>query len=260
MRVAGVTVSTIPRVSPASTTISAVQLASRVVLVTGAAGGIGRALVERFEAHGAVVAASDLAEKGAGPAFVAADLTVPDDVERMVAETERRFGGLDVLVCNAGGYVGPVFPEAAVAHWRRTLDVNLTGAMLCIHFAVPAITRRGGGAIVSIASSAGLGLGPHAGPEYAAAKAGLVRLTAALVPLAENGIRVNCVAPHTVATAAVRARIAELEAQDRPLPAELAGVLLEPEEVADAVLELVRDDRAAGRVVALRGGEPPRFL
>jgi NAD(P)-dependent dehydrogenase (short-subunit alcohol dehydrogenase family) len=88
----------------------------------------------------------------------------------------------------------------------------------------------------------------------------VIRLTAALAPLAERGVRVNCVAPYTVATAAVRATIARLEAEGQPLPPELAATLLEPDEVADAVLELVRDDAAAGRILALRGGEPPRLL
>ena len=235
------------------------DISGKVVLVTGAAGGIGRALVAGFEAQGAAVVASDLPAAEYGPAFVPADLTVPGDVETMVAETVRRFGGLDVLVCNAGGYETPVFPDAPVEHWRRTLDLNLVAVMLCIHFAVRAMTRRGG-AIVNVASSAGLGLDPYGGPEYAAAKAGVIRLTGALATLAQRGIRVSCVAPHTVATPAVRARIADLRAESRPLPSDLEGTLLEPEEVADAVVDLARDAAAAGRVVALRGGEPPRVL
>ena len=87
-----------------------------------------------------------------------------------------------------------------------------------------------------------------------------MRLTACLAPLAERGIRVNCVCPHTVGTPAVRERIAELKADGEELPLPLQGVLLEPEEVADLVFELVTDESMAGRVVVLVGGEEPRLL
>ena len=131
--------------------------------------------------------------------------------------------------------------------------------MVATHYAVRAMEGRGG-AIVNIASSAGLGLAPHPAPEYAVAKAGIMRLTACLAPLAERGIRVNCVCPHTVATPAVRARIAELKADGEELPKPLQDVLLEPEEVADAVLGLINDESLAGRTVVLFGGEPPKLL
>src|SRR5688572_21497845 len=136
----------------------------------------------------------------------------------MVETAERELGGLDILVNNAGGYDEPVFPDAPIAHWSRALDLNLRAVLLAIHAAVPILEARGGGAIVNIASSAGLGFAPYGGPEYAAAKAAVMRLTASLAWLADRGIRVNCVCPHTVATERVRRTIAELEAAGRPLP------------------------------------------
>src|SRR5205807_9111359 len=123
---------------------------------------------------------------GAAASFVAADITREDDVKAMVDCAAREFGRLDILVNNAGGYKQPVFPDASVAHWSETLDLNLRGAMLAIHYAVRAMRSRGG-VIVNIASSGGLGWAPHPGPEYAAAKAALMRLTASLAPLAERG-------------------------------------------------------------------------
>ena len=232
------------------------ELAGKVALVTGAAGGIGRALVESLETAGVVVVGVDLRA-----ADVIADVTDPQAVETMIRKTETEHGGLDILVNNAGGYDEPVFPDAPVENWRKALDLNLTAVMLCIHAAVPALERRGGGAIVNIASSAGLGFGPYEGaPEYAVAKAGVMRLTACLASLAERGIRVNCVCPHTVATPGVLEAIADLYAQGLELPQALRDRALELQDVADAVLGVVRQDDHAGRVLVLRGGQRPRLL
>jgi NAD(P)-dependent dehydrogenase (short-subunit alcohol dehydrogenase family) len=233
-----------------------VNLTGKVALVTGSAGGLGRALVDGLQRAGATVVGVDLHD-----ADVVADVTDPQVVEAMILETEATQSGLDILVNNAGGYDDPVFPEAPVEHWSKALDLNLRAAMLCTHAAVPALERRGGGAIVNIASTAGLGFGPYGGaPEYAAAKAGVMRLTACLASLAERCIRVNCVCPHTVATPAVLETIAELEARGEELPQALRDQPLELEEVVAAILSLIRDDEHAGRVLVLRGGEPPRLV
>jgi NAD(P)-dependent dehydrogenase (short-subunit alcohol dehydrogenase family) len=233
-----------------------VEVGGRVALVTGAAGAIGKTLVQALRGEGAAVVGVDLQN-----ADVIADVTDPQAVEAMVRETEAIHGCLDILINNAGGYDEPVFPDAPIEHWSRTIDLNLRAVMLGIHAAIPALDRRGGGAIVNIASSAGLGFGPYEGAaEYAAAKAGVMRLTACLSSLVERGIRVNCVCPHTVATPAVLATITDLSAQSRELPQALRDQHLELEEVTNAVLELVHNDAHAGRVLVLRGGERPRLL
>jgi NAD(P)-dependent dehydrogenase (short-subunit alcohol dehydrogenase family) len=236
-----------------------VEIRGKAAIVTGGSRGIGRAIAERLAEEGADVLVVDL-EKPKGAAYFRADVTRDGGVEQMIAEAERRFGGLDILVNNVGNYEEPVFPDAPIEHWMRNLDLNLRSVMLGIHFAVPALAKRGGGAIVSIASSAGLGFEPHPGPEYAAAKAGVMRLTACLAPLAERGIRVNCVCPHTVATQAVQETIDRLQSEGRPLPWDLEGVLLEPQEVAAAVVEVIQEETLAGRILVCRGGEPPRLL
>jgi NAD(P)-dependent dehydrogenase (short-subunit alcohol dehydrogenase family) len=236
------------------------EIRGKTAVVTGGARGIGRAITERLIEEGANVVVADLESPKGGVAFVQTDVTREDDVEQMIAAAERRFGGLDILVNNAGGYREPLFPDAPIEHWTRNLDLNLRSVMLGIHFAVESMAKRGGGAIVNVASTAGLSFAPHPGPEYAVAKAGVMRLTACLAPLAERGMRVNCVCPHTVATAAVREEIAQLRREGRELPPALAGVLLEPEEVAAAVAELIENETLAGGIMLCVGGERPRLL
>jgi NAD(P)-dependent dehydrogenase (short-subunit alcohol dehydrogenase family) len=249
-----------------------VDIGGKTALVTGAGAGIGRTITLRLAAEAAAVVVAEIEEQdgtdavdeieraGGTASFIRTDVTNDDDVAAMVAHAERTFGGLDILVNNAGGFPYPVFPEAALEHWSRSLALNLRSAMVGIHFALPAMERRGGGAVVNIASSAGRGLAPHPAPEYATAKAGLMRLTATLAPLVERGIRVNCVCPHTVGTPAVRNRIAELEADGEELPGPLQDVLLEPNEVADATLGLITNESLAGRVLVLVGGREPELL
>jgi NAD(P)-dependent dehydrogenase (short-subunit alcohol dehydrogenase family) len=236
------------------------EITGKNAVVTGGAAGIGRAVAVRLAHEGANVVVADVDEEAGrrtaeevGGAFVAADVTVEADVEALVAD-------VDILVNNAGGYDDPVFPDAPLEHWSGALDLNLRSAMLGIHFAVRTMERRGGGAIVNVASVAGLGFAPHPSPEYAATKAALMRLTACLAPLAERGVRVNCVCPYTVGTEAVRRTIAESVAHGRELPPPLQATLLEPAEVADAVVRLVQDESLAGRVLVLYGGEPPRLI
>ena len=246
------------------------EIRGTTAIVTGAARGIGLAVGRRLADERASIlvvdvdesegerAAHELGRRGVEARFLGADVTDPGGVEAMVEHAVEAFGGLEILVNNAGGYEEPVFPDAPVEHWSRSLDLNLRAAMLGIQFAIPAMTN--GGAIVNIASSAGLAGSPHPGPEYAIAKAGVMRLTECMAPLAERGIRVNCVCPHTVATENVLETIAELEAQGAERPEPLRGELIPPERVADAVLRFVEDDSMAGRVLVLRGGKEPDLL
>jgi NAD(P)-dependent dehydrogenase (short-subunit alcohol dehydrogenase family) len=246
----------------------------QVALVTGAGAGIGRAIALRLAREGAAVVVADVDEAGAAEtvrrieadagrgAFVLADVAAEDGAREMVGFAVRTFGGLDVLVNNAGGAPEPHFPEAAPVHWLRTLDLNLRGVMLCTHFGIGAMRHRGGGVIVNISSMAGIGYETHDAPEYAAAKAGVVRLTATLAPLQEKlGVRVNCICPGWVETPAVRRALLEMTeeekyAQTMPPPA----VLIQPEEISDAVMMFVRDDTLAGRVMVWPDGEARRIV
>jgi NAD(P)-dependent dehydrogenase (short-subunit alcohol dehydrogenase family) len=237
-------------------------LTGRRALVTGGAAGIGAAVAGRLAADGAQVVIADRDTATAtrtarrlGAAFVEADLSTLDGVRAMMTVAGERFGRLDVLVNNAGGVVAPTYPAASFTHWMRLLDLNLRGVMLSTQLAIEQMT--GGGAIVNIASTAGLGHAAHPAPEYAVAKAGVMRLTACLAPLRDSvGVRVNCVCPDLTDTPSSRADRAAMSPAER---AELPPAL-PADEIADAVAGLLADETLAGRVLVCRAGEPDRVL
>jgi NAD(P)-dependent dehydrogenase (short-subunit alcohol dehydrogenase family) len=196
-------------------------------------------------------------EMGSSVAFVRADVRVGSDIERTIAFGLERFGGLDVLVNNAGGWGAANFPAASPLDWGATLDLNLRGPMLATQLALEPMRSRGGGAVVNVASSAGLGLAPYASPEYGAAKAGLIRFTSSVARLREEiGVRVNCVVPDWIGLDRAHAELAAMSPAERAA----APPFVDPDEIAETVLWLVRDDALAGRVVVMRGGEPRRLL
>ena len=177
----------------------------------------------------------------------------------MVAFAERELGWPQVLVNNAGGggHVEPHFPDAGPDRWQATLDLNLRGAMLATQLVLGPMRLGGGGVVVNIASTAGLSFGPYASPEYAAAKAGLIRFTSSLAGLRERmNVRVNCVVPDWIATDRAREELARMTPTQRAaMPAPRP-----PEEIAGAVVEFIRDEDLAGRVMVMWPGEPPRLL
>jgi NAD(P)-dependent dehydrogenase (short-subunit alcohol dehydrogenase family) len=175
----------------------------------------------------------------------------------MLEFAEKTYGGLDILVNNAGAGDPPGFPIAHPEVWNAVLDVYLRAPMDTIQYALPLFDKRGGGVTVNIASLAGVGYRAYWWPEYAAAKAAIIRLTAALADLAEQrGVRVNCVAPNWVATEKVLATIKNMT------PAQRAEIpeLTPPEDIGDAVLEFVRDDSLAGRVMNHYGPGKQRIV
>jgi NAD(P)-dependent dehydrogenase (short-subunit alcohol dehydrogenase family) len=236
------------------------DLEGTIALVTGGADGIGAGIAERLAAEGMRVVIADLDEK-AGPAtaariggsFVRADVASEAGV-RTAIDTAGQVG---VLVNNAGGIEEPCFPAADPAKWEHTLNLNLRAVMLATQLVLGPMTERGGGAVINIASSAGLGTISHDAPGYAVAKAGVIRFTACLALLRDTiGVRANCICPGLVDTPASR------RSRGRMTPAELAALpsVLSPAEIADAAMEFLADDTLAGRIMVCRGGEPSRLL
>jgi NAD(P)-dependent dehydrogenase (short-subunit alcohol dehydrogenase family) len=223
------------------------------VLVTAAASGIGATVAARFAQAGALVYVCDIDER-ALVSFLAAypditgevaDVADAAAVGRVVAAAAAELGGLDVLVSNAG-VAGPAAPveDMDVEGWRRTLDVNLTGAFLCVRAAVPHLKAAGGGSIAVMSSNAGtMGL-PYRAP-YVATKWGLIGLVKTLaMELGPHGIRVNAICPGDVEGERIRCVIAA-EAQNRGLTPEkvyaerAASVSLRTMIGADDVADLI---------------------
>jgi NAD(P)-dependent dehydrogenase (short-subunit alcohol dehydrogenase family) len=234
--------------------------------VTGGAAGAGATIVQRLAVEGATVVVADVDDAAGQRAldtlgaasFVRTDVRVDGDVEHMVGFAEERHGGVDILVNNAGGW-GPTanFPYASPLQWGSTLELNLRAPMLATQVVLEPMRRRGAGAVVNIASTGGLGLAPYESPEYGAAKAGLIRFTACMAyAREETGVRVNCVVPEWIATERAHGELAAMPPEQRAAQ----KPLIEPADLADAVVELVRDDGLAGRVVLLLRGEPRRLL
>jgi NAD(P)-dependent dehydrogenase (short-subunit alcohol dehydrogenase family) len=250
----------------APVTSARVEIAGRVAVVTGGARETGRAIALRLAGEGATVVIADLdPEHGQEAArsieaagrrgrFVPTDMTDDEAVRRMIAAAGEEAGGPHVLVNNAGGWGEANYPEATPRQWSATLELNLRAPMLATQFALEPMRAAGGGAVVNIASTAGIATDAYASPEYGAAKAGLIRFTTSLADLRERmHVRVNCVVPDWIATERGQAELAELSPADRVPQVPM-------DDVADAVVELIRDDGLAGRAVLLRGGEPRRFL
>lgn len=247
----------------------------KVALVTGAGSGIGRATALLLAREGASVVVADIdaeggeetvrqiKQQGGAAEFIHADVLKREEIERMVALAEEKFGGLDIAHNNAGiGTPRPRFPDAAPEHWERTLNVDLWAVIAGIQAQVPAMRRRGGGVIVNTASVAGL-IGFMPDPVYTAAKHGVVGLTRALTFLKEEAnIRVNCVCPGVVDTPMVRRGLDQLSPEERAQQERLLASMpmLAPEEIAKAVLDLIRDETLNGEAMSVIYGRAPRII
>jgi 3-oxoacyl-[acyl-carrier protein] reductase len=242
-------------------------LSERTALVTGAAAGIGRATALRFAAHGARVVVADLdADRGAAVAaeigdaggtavFEHLDVTDGVEVERVVAAAVQRYGGLDVLVNNAGIVADARLVKMTAEQWQRVIDVNLKGVFLCGQAAARAMIEGGrGGVILNASSVVGL-YGNFGQSNYVATKAGVIGMTRTWArELGRHGIRVNAVAPGFIGTEILRdmpERVVEMMEEKTPL-----GRIGTPDDIANAYLYLASEMAAfvTGAVLSVDGG------
>jgi NAD(P)-dependent dehydrogenase (short-subunit alcohol dehydrogenase family) len=249
------------------------EIAGKAAIITGGGSGIGRATAQSLAAHGAAIMIVDVDETmghesvelirkaGGKAAFRKADVTNAEQMRRVMEDTIAEFGRLDILHNNAGIAIAhPIYPKTPLEKWRRVLDVDLQAVLLGCQLGYEFMAPRGGGVIVNTASMAGIY--PHpSDPVYAAAKGGVVHLTFSVARWARRGVRVNCVCPGIVMTPLVEKLTKEV--MDAGGRTAMPANALKPEQIAEVVVNFVRDDNCVGQIVEVRPSgprvvEPPR--
>jgi NAD(P)-dependent dehydrogenase (short-subunit alcohol dehydrogenase family) len=249
----------------------------QVVVITGAARGIGKACALRFAQEGANVACMDLLaeENGAAAAECAAlgvetlalacDVTDPESVQSCIQSILERWGRIDALITAAGVYSGSPLAEVSLVQWQRLIDINLTGVFLCNQAVAPAMMEQGSGSIINISSMAGKTSWPSTA-EYSASKTGVIGLTRSVaMELAPYGPTANAVCPGNTLTEMVRNVAAkqgellgmtgeewlEMRANDCPM-----NRLAEPWEIAGVCAFLACEDSRyiTGQALEVDGG------
>lgn len=242
------------------------ELQGRVALITGGGKGIGRATVDCFLREGASVAVvdwcagKDIGTMPEGVLYHRADISRREDCEAAVKETVARFGGIEILVNNAGVQTYGDAVTTDEGNWTFTMNVNLKGQWLMSRAAIPEMLKRKGGAIVNVSSVQGLASQRNV-LAYSTSKHAMIGLTRTMaVDFANRGIRVNCVCPGTVDTPMVQATIAQdrnperlrkILAKMHPL-----GRIAQPSEIAE-VIAFLASNRASfmtGSIVTVDGG------
>jgi len=240
------------------------SLNNKVVLVTGAAGGIGRAIAERFASQGAKLVVNDvnaeaadavtkaINDAGGNAMSAVADVSNSEQVGAMVDAIMAEHGRIDVLVNNAG-IVSPMlhFFEADEAWWRKIIDVNLTGHFIVSHPVARVMAKQGGGSIINM-SSGGATRAHRAFTAYDATKGGIEALTRAMaLDLGPYAIRVNALMPGSIDTSGLGLDDRKLRGENVPL-----GRIGEPIDMTGAALFLASDDASyiTGDVIKVDGG------
>lgn len=249
------------------------ELKGRVVLVTGACGGIGLASCKVLAQAGAKLVLSDrpnsnggaalsaARDEGAEAEFLPADLGSETDIRDLVAATVERFGRLDGAFNNAGvEQINKPLADLTLDEWNKTISIDLTAVFLCLKYQIPEMLKNGGGSIVNTASGLGLASMPNAS-DYVSAKHGVIGLTrSAAIDYGHRGIRVNAVLPGVIRTQMVQ-RVIDSDPVFRDFSQELLkrhqlGRFGEPHEIGDAAVWLLSDKASfvTGAAISVDGG------
>lgn len=223
----------------------------KVAIVTGGASGIGRSAALLYAQNGAKVVVSDVdetggnetvrmvAQTGGAAAFARADVSRPEDCQRLVSAAVEQYGRLDIAFNNAGigGESNPV-ADYSVEAWQKVLSINLSGVFYCMKYEIPAMLKTGGGAIVNMSSILGQ-VGFANASAYVAAKHGVIGLTrAAALEYAQQGLRVNAVGPGFISTPMIAGLEQDQQANNLLISLHPIGRLGRSEEVAELVIWL----------------------
>ncbi len=245
---------------------------NKVVLITGAGVGIGRATAMEFAKEGAKVAVNSitpangletlrlLKDAGAQAIYVQGDVSVSDDARRIVEETVHTFGKIDILVNNAGIVLPGRVDNISEEDWDLTMAVNLKGVFLVSKYCILNMLKSGGGAIVHNASVAAI-KGLRDRSAYSASKGGVVSLTKAMAAdYIKDNIRVNCICPGTIDTPSLQKRIMKFEDYEKArqdfIQRQPIGRLGKDSEIAAAILFAASDEAAfmTGSTITIDGG------
>ena len=237
---------------------------NKVVLITGASGGMGWAIAKKFAEAGAKVALNDIAQaeeslktitQELGGRYFLADVSKFEEVEKMVQDIQKEFGRLDILVNNAGITQDRTLAKMTKEEWQRVIDIDLTGVFNCSKAALPLIIANQG-KIVNISSLVGQ-RGNFGQVNYAAAKAGIIGFTKALTKeVGRFGVTVNAIAPGFIETRLTENLPPELKETIKKFTP--LGRFGKPEEVASLVVFLASEeaDFITGAVINIDGGLP----
>ncbi|MCV6589750.1 MAG: SDR family oxidoreductase [Marinobacterium sp.] len=251
------------------------QFEQKVVVITGAAGGVGQVLARQFAAQGARLMLSDLnhdslvsvaeslRETGCEVSYLAGNLRERNYCEQLIAHAVTEFGGVDILLNNAGIIPRGTIEETTDDMWFTAMDVNLNAVFFLCRAAIPVMKQRGGGAIVNTSSVWGTYPGP-AHVAYCTSKGAVAALTKNLGrDCAPDQIRVNAVCPHEINTPMIRTGFERrgldpeqaIEALNKTVP---LGRIAEPEDIADVIMFLASDQARyiAGETVEVTGAKP----